>query len=149
VSRSRTLALAAIAWAFSTSGAPAAPAALPPKAFTWEEILARPLGSSGLSRQVLRDPTATLDQLEFHITTLPPGRTSHAPHRHPNEEIIIIKEGTVEALVEGVERRLGPGSFIFQASNHLHGIKNVGDTPATYYVINWHAPGMLAKPPAQ
>jgi quercetin dioxygenase-like cupin family protein len=148
VKRRVWLATTVIAWATSSSGSPAAPP-LPPKAFTWEELAARPLSSNGLSRQILRDPTATLDQLEFHITTLPPGKTSHAPHRHPNEEIIIIKEGTLEALVDGVEKKLGPGSFIFQASNHLHGIKNVGDVPATYYVINWHAPGMLAKPPAQ
>lgn len=149
MSRTGWLGLLAIALATSTSGTPASAPALTPKAFTWEEILARPLGSNGLSRQVLRDPTATLDQLEFHITTLPPGKTSHAPHRHPNEEIIIIKEGTVEALVDGVERRLGPGSFLFQASNHLHGLKNVGDTPASYYVINWHSPGMLKKAQGQ
>ena len=140
------LTLAAVAWATSTSGA-ATPAL--PRAFTWDQIMASPLQPNGLSRHVLREPTATTDQLQFHITTLPPGKSSHAPHRHPNEEIIIIKEGTVEALVDGVERRLGPGSFIFQASNHLHGIKNVGDTPATYYVINWHSPGMLAKPTPQ
>ncbi len=142
------LATAVIAWATSTSGTPAA-APLRPTALTWEDITSRPLGASGLSRQILKDPTATLDQLEFHITTLPPGKTSHAPHKHPNEEIIIVKEGTVEALVDGSLKRLGPGSFIFQASNHLHGLTNVGDVPATYYVINWHSPGMLAKPPAQ
>jgi len=22
----------------------------------------------------------------------------------------------------------------------VHGVKNVGDTPATYHVINWHTP---------
>jgi hypothetical protein len=32
---------------------------------------------------------------------------------------------------------VGPGSIIFQASNQLHNIKNVGDVPATYHVINW------------
>jgi hypothetical protein len=26
---------------------------------------------------------------------------------------------------------------IFNASNELHGIKNVGTGPATYHVINW------------
>lgn len=147
MSKARLLSLVAIAWAASHAGtASSAPAALGPTAFTWAELQAKPTGASGLSRQILKDPTATLDQLEFHMTTLPPGKTSHAPHQHPNEEIIIIKEGTVEALVDGVQKRLGPGSFIFQASNYLHGIKNVGDTPATYYVINWHSPGMLKKP---
>jgi hypothetical protein len=40
---------------------------------------------------------------------------------------------------------LGPGSVIFNASNQWHSVKNVGDVPATYHVINWTSPGMKAK----
>jgi XRE family transcriptional regulator, regulator of sulfur utilization len=93
-------------------------------------------------RQFFQAPTATLDELELHVSTLQPGDTSHAPHRHPNEELVIVKEGTVEALVNGELKRVGPGSVIFNASNELHGIRNVGTGPATYHVINWHSPGM-------
>ena len=57
-------------------------------------------------------------------------------------ELVIVKEGTVEALVNGKMERLGPGSVIFNASNELHAIRNVGDVPATYHVINWSSPGM-------
>jgi quercetin dioxygenase-like cupin family protein len=95
----------------------------------------------GESRQVVRSPTPTLDELEMHITTLNPGQTSHAPHRHPNEELIIIREGTVETLSLGEWKRVGPGSIIFNASNELHGIRNVGTGPATYHVVNWTSPG--------
>jgi quercetin dioxygenase-like cupin family protein len=99
----------------------------------------------GESRKVFRAPTATLDELECHVTTLNPGEQAHPPHQHPDEELLIIKEGTVEALVNGEWKRLGPGSVIFQASNVLHAIRNVGDTPATYHVIKWNSPGMLKK----
>ena len=57
----------------------------------------------------------------------------------------MIKEGTVESLVNGQLRRVGPGSVVFQASNQLHGIRNVGEGPATYHVIQWQSPGMLKK----
>ena len=67
------------------------------------------------AKQVLRDPTATLDELEFHVSFLPAGQTPHAPHKHPDEELIVIKEGTVEALVNGQTKKVGPGSVIFQA----------------------------------
>jgi quercetin dioxygenase-like cupin family protein len=40
-------------------------------------------------------------------------------------------------------KRVGPGSVIFQASNQLHGIRNVGQTTAVYHVIKWNSPGML------
>ena len=88
-------------------------------------------------RQFLRAPTATLDELELHVTTLPAGATSHAPHKHPNEELVIVKEGTVEVLVDGQLKRVGPGSVVFNASNQMHSLRNVGDGPATYHVINW------------
>lgn len=116
-------------------------AALPSTAFAWDSVPVRKT-EVGSVRQVVRSPTATLDELEIHITTLNPGQTSHAPHQHPNEELLIVKEGTVEALVNGEWKTLGVGSVIFQASNQLHGIRNVGAGPATYHVVNWSSPGM-------
>jgi quercetin dioxygenase-like cupin family protein len=91
----------------------------------------------GSTRQFFRAPTVTLAELEMHVTTLNAGQTSHAPHQHANEELIIIKEGTLETLSLGVWKRVGPGSVIFNASNDLHGVKNVGTVPAVYHVVNW------------
>ena len=99
----------------------------------------------GAVRQVVRAPTATLDELEIHITTLKPGEASHPPHQHPNEELLIVKEGTVEALVAGEWKRLGVGSVIFQASNQPHAIRNAGEGPATYHVVNWKSAATPAK----
>jgi XRE family transcriptional regulator, regulator of sulfur utilization len=114
--------------------------------FDWNSIEAKPT-KVGSTRKFFQAPTATLDELECHVTTLNPGETPHPPHKHPDEELIIIKEGTVESLVNGQIKRVGPGSVIFQASNQMHSIRNVGQTPATYHVIKWNSPGMLkAKP---
>jgi quercetin dioxygenase-like cupin family protein len=113
-----------------------APAKMHSTAFDWTTMTPKE-NAYGSVRSVVRAPTVTLDELEMHITTLNAGQTSHAPHQHPNEELIILREGTVEALVHGEWKRLGPGSIIFQASNELHGIKNVGTSPATYHVVNW------------
>ena len=89
------------------------------------------------SRRWFRAPTVTLAELEMHVTTLNPGQTSHAPHQHANEELIILKEGTLETLSLGEWKRVGPGSVIFNASNDLHGVKNIGTVPAVYHVVNW------------
>ncbi|RYY23457.1 MAG: cupin domain-containing protein [Sphingomonadales bacterium] len=94
----------------------------------------------GAIRDLFRAPTATLDELEMHITTLNPGLSSHPPHTHPNEEIVIIREGTVEMFSASEWKRIGPGSVVFNASNSPHAIRNVGTTPATYHVINWKTP---------
>jgi quercetin dioxygenase-like cupin family protein len=105
----------------------------------WNDVPAKQ-SDVRLLRQFFDGPTATLSGLELHVTTLAAGETSHAPHRHPNEELVIVKEGTVEVLVNGEIRRVGPGSVIFNASNELHALRNVGEGPATYHVINWRVP---------
>lgn len=104
--------------------------------FDWTTIKVKPT-KTGESRQFFQAPTPTLDELECHVTTLNPGESPHAPHQHADEELIIIKEGTVESLVNGVVKRVGPGSVIFQSSNQLHSIKNVGTTQAIYHVVKW------------
>ena len=123
---------------------PARTAVMDSTVFDWNSFTAVP-NKTGAVRRVVQAPTATLDELEMHITTLNPGASPHAPHQHPDEELIVIKEGTVESLVNGQIKRVGPGSVIFQAANQLHSIKNVGDVPATYHVIKWNSPGMLKQ----
>ena len=95
----------------------------------------------GAVRQVMRTPTPTLDELEIHISTLAPGKSPHAPHQHEHEELLIVKEGTLETFQSGATRRVGPGAIIFQSSNEFHNVTNVGTTPATYFVIGWDSPG--------
>jgi quercetin dioxygenase-like cupin family protein len=107
-----------------------------PSVYDWTKISARKT-EVGEVRSFFRGPTKTLEELEVHVTTLDPGKASHPPHKHPNEEMVIVREGTVEALVDGQWKRVGPGSVIFNASDVLHGLRNVGDSPATYHVINW------------
>ena len=110
--------------------------------FDWNSIEERKTGV-GSVRHFFRSPTATLDELVLHVTTLNPGETSHPPHRHANEELVIVKDGTVEALSNGAWKKLGPGSVAFNASNQLHGIRCVGAAPATYHVVNWKSLGMV------
>lgn len=112
--------------------------------FLWESFKVEKT-KVGERRDVVRQPTATLDELEMHITTLNAGQESHPPHQHPAEELLIVKEGTLESFVNGEYKRVGPGSVVFQASNQPHSIRNVGTTTATYHVVQWQSPGMLKK----
>ena len=116
--------------------------------FEWAALEATPT-PIGARRTVMRAATPTLDELEIHITTLNVGQVSHPPHQHPAEELLIVKEGTVETLQNGKATRLGPGSIIFHSSNDMHNIRNVGSTPATYHVIQWKSAGAAQAAPAQ
>ena len=108
--------------------------------FEWSTAGTKP-NEWGAVRQVVRSPTPTLDELEIHISTLKPGLSSHAPHQHVNEELLIVKDGTLDTSQNGVIRRVGAGGIIFHSSNDMHNVTNVGTTPSTYYVVNWKVPG--------
>ena len=113
-------------------------------AWQWNDLVAKKTDVGEL-RTVVRQPTRTLDELEMHITTLNPRTASHPPHTHPNEEMVIVKEGTLQAHVNGKEVVVPAGGVLFYASMQPHAVKNIGDTPATYYVINWASPGTKTK----
>ena len=95
--------------------------------FPWESVTATPT-KVGAVRRFFRAPTATLDELEYHVTTLNPGQSPHPPHQHPNEELIIVKEGAVEAYLNGGWTPASTGSVIFNASNQPHTVRNTGTT---------------------
>jgi quercetin dioxygenase-like cupin family protein len=116
--------------------------------FTWESVPEKPTAQGG-RRTVFAAPTATLDELEYHTTTLKPGASPHAPHTHQNEELIIVKAGAVEAYVNGEWKPAPIGSLIFFASNVPHTVRNTGNEPATYHVVNWAALGSKKKAEAK
>ena len=76
--------------------------------FDWTTADTKP-NAWGAVRQVMRDRTPTLDELEIHISTLQPGKSPHAPHQHQHEELLILKEGTLETFQSGVTRTRRPG----------------------------------------
>jgi quercetin dioxygenase-like cupin family protein len=73
--------------------------------------------------------------LEMHITELAPGLAPHPPHHHGHDEMVIIRQGTLDVMISGKHTNLGPGSVVFFASGEEHGFKNVGSDSAMYYVI--------------
>jgi quercetin dioxygenase-like cupin family protein len=108
--------------------------AMPSAMFPLDKMVVRTPNNAQI-RDVLKGKLATGESLEVHQTTLLPGGAPHPPHRHQHSEMWLIREGTVEITVNGTNYRLGPGSVGFVESNDEHGIKNVGTTSATYFVV--------------
>ncbi len=104
--------------------------------FNWESLTITPT-KTGARRTVFDNPTPALANFECHITTLNPGASPHPPHRHGDEELLVIKEGTLEAWQGDATNVVTTGGIIFEASNELHGLRNVGTNPATYYVFRF------------
>ena len=111
-------------------------AMLPSTAFNWDSLKVVKT-AVGEKRQFCNAPTQTLNNLEIHASSLNPGQLAHQPHQHPDEELTIVRQGTIEVLVNGKLERVGPGSVVFQAANTLHSTKNVGTDVAIYTAIRW------------
>jgi quercetin dioxygenase-like cupin family protein len=107
--------------------------------YDWEKMIVTPT-AKGVRRAVFDGPTATVDKMHCHITTLNPGEKSGEPSKHLQEEVIIVKEGLVEANWDGKSKVGGPGSVIFFAAGATTFLRNAGTTPCTYIVIYYYTP---------
>jgi len=121
------------------SAAPASPEPLASGVFNVSALPATPT-PVGLRREAFDARTTTVDKTHCHITTLNAGASSGTPRKHLQEEIIIIKEGTIEANWDGQSRVANAGDVIFFAANAVTHLRNVGTVPATYYVIYYFTP---------
>jgi quercetin dioxygenase-like cupin family protein len=110
---------------------------LPTKLLKFEDLPVRASGANGenKSHAILDGETHTGFPIEVHSTELAPGSSPHAPHRHVHEEMFFLQIGVLESTVNGVTKRLTPGSVCYVNSNELHGVLNPGPDKAQYFVV--------------
>ena len=84
-------------------------------------------------------PTEQVASMTAGSLRLKPGMSPHAPHRHPEEEFMVITEGAGEIVVDGKTTKVAPGSMMYCAAGALHGIVNTGKDPLLFYFYKWKA----------
>jgi mannose-6-phosphate isomerase-like protein (cupin superfamily) len=130
--------LALLGATFSKTGfAVAETSSLPAESatFAFDKLPVTGSANGAATRPVLRGVTPTGETIELHETTLMPGQMPHPAHKHAHTELMLIREGTVEFIMGDKSEQVGPGGVCYAASNTMHGLKNIGTTPANYFVI--------------
>ena len=106
------------------------------KVFHFDDMQVSNHPNGGWGRAVMHGTLPTGEFVEVHETMLPAGQMPHPPHRHRNTEFLLIRQGKLQFLNNGVPEPVGVGDVVYTASNQMHGLKNVGDTPALYFVVS-------------
>jgi len=74
------------------------------------------------------------------------GREIHPPHRHAEEEFLMVVEGEGTWHLLGEGRPATAGDLLYPAPWDVHDITNTGDGPLRFVVWKWS--GRSVEPPA-
>jgi mannose-6-phosphate isomerase-like protein (cupin superfamily) len=88
--------------------------------------------------------TASLRFMGCHVSVLSAGEMPHPPHRHVQEEILILLSGEADVIITEREddpaprrARLVRGQFSYYPAWQYHTLRCVSDAPATYLMFKW------------
>jgi quercetin dioxygenase-like cupin family protein len=121
----------AVACAQTTGANPLATA----RVFSFDEVPAKTAPDGTVGRSFFRGTLATGETVAVHETMQPAGTVPNPAHRIQHSEVIVVEEGTLEFEHDGKAERAAAGSIIYVAFGTVHAVKNVGDGPARYVVI--------------
>jgi quercetin dioxygenase-like cupin family protein len=105
------------------------------KVFPFDQMPARKMTNGGESRDVLRGTLPTGEVIAVHESEQPAGTPPNPLHKIQHCEVIVIMQGTVIFEHDGKSDKLSPGSVILVTPGTLHTVRNIGDGPAKYCVV--------------
>jgi (S)-ureidoglycine aminohydrolase len=131
-------ALAGIALSAATASAQLAP--VKAGVFRWATLAPTNAESGKVERVVLRGSTLDLDALEVRAITIPVRETPDtAVAQDSIESFVLVKEGKLLAMLNGVIRTLGPGGVALVLPGDQLVVTNTGGAPATYYRFSYRS----------
>ena len=76
------------------------------------------------------------------VAVILPGMEIHPPHKHQEEEYLMVLEGQGTWTVGDKDFPASAGDILYATPWDLHGIKNTGDKPLKFVVFKWgYKPG--------
>jgi len=107
--------------------------------FKWDDFEVKTNGDR-IGRPILEGVSTHFEYLEMHATTQAVGAEASTAHANADiEELVIVKEGIMEVTIMGESIVLGANGVLSLMPEQMHSLKNIGDTPLTYYVIRFRS----------
>ncbi len=95
---------------------------------------------------LFKGTTANHEFISCHVSALTRGTSPHPPHRHREEELLLLLEGEVDLILpdlgeeEDEQRiRLRPGQFVYYPAHFAHTLEGVSEIPANYLMFKWYS----------
>jgi len=96
----------------------------------------------GVFRKYFEGDTRGLSEVLSGTATIKPGMEIHPPHKHAEEEFLMVLEGSGEWTIGEESFPANAGDMLYASAWDLHGIKNTGDTELTFVFWKGHPKGM-------
>ncbi len=91
-------------------------------------------------------PKGMADTLTVKMSCVFEGTQTHAPHIHNEDEAFYIVKGPVRFHINGIEKNLNEGDFIYTPSGSSHNIQRIHNDTIKYLVIKRESLIALEKP---
>jgi (S)-ureidoglycine aminohydrolase len=109
----------------------------------WNDVKVIQRGDGkGETRNFFTRSTAMGKRLEVHSTVLNSSQSSHAPHHHRAEELVVVLHAKLNMYLGpretgGRTTQATDGDVVYLVSNEYHGSSNVGDEAASYIAFQF------------
>jgi (S)-ureidoglycine aminohydrolase len=112
---------------------------IPSQVYGWDKLTVQMIDNK-LRRKIVEGSTTFLKKFTIHATTIEAGKAPNPPHPNKDvDELIIVKDGKIQVTINNQSKIIETGGIALVMPGDVHGILNVGDSQATYYVLRYQS----------
>lgn len=105
--------------------------------YNWNDLKADKKSKSIEKRHILSGSTKHFEYIEIEAYTLEPEKSMSEYKNDDLEELIIIRNGTLRATVNGQRKTLTSGSVVLVTPGEKRAFENAGKDQATWYTLKF------------
>jgi quercetin dioxygenase-like cupin family protein len=104
------------------------------------------VGDWGTFFPYFAEDTHVLKPVLVGVAKIDAGQEIHPPHRHADEEYLMVTKGRGTWYLNGVETEAKEGDILFARAWDYHGVKAAADSPLEFVVFKYS--GKSIQPPS-